>query len=157
MVSFVAAGYFWIGALCYVSSMIYRTTTHGEIPAQQAGTAGERLTSLGLPLALATLPVSAPIPFMVLWIGGTGNGFSWSRLIAVCLRRAFVNPPIWLNYVYLTLGTLALITQIAVLRRKLGTGWKRLFWTFALAGAMLLVGTIGLGFLISYALQALLP
>jgi hypothetical protein len=157
MASFVAAGYLWIGALCCVSNMIYGTTTHAETAAEKACTAGQRFTSLGSPVALTTILVSAPLPFMVLWIGDAGHGFSWSRLIAVCLRRGFVDPPIWLNYVYLALGTAALITQIAVLRRKLGAGWRRLFWTFALAGATVLVVTVGLGFLISFLLRTLFP
>lgn len=155
MISFVASGYLWIGALCYSSSMIYGTTAHRDTASEDP--ACHRFTSLGLPVALATIPVSAPIPFMVWWIGGTAQGFSWSHFVAVCLRRAFVDPPIWLNYAYLVLGTAVLVTQIAVLRKKLGTGWKRLSGILALAFGVLLVIVIVAGFLLSSVLQVLFP
>ena len=93
MLSFVAAGYLWIGALCFAANRFYTGMSPRRL--RGAGMAGGRFACLGLPLALATIPLSAPIPFMVLWIGDTGDGFSWSRFIAVCLRRAFVALPPW--------------------------------------------------------------
>jgi hypothetical protein len=73
MAVFVAAGHLWIGSLWCVSNQLTRTS--------------DRFRNLGLSVALGTIPLSLPIPFMVCWMGDTADGFSWSRFIAVCLRR----------------------------------------------------------------------
>lgn len=142
MAVFVAAGYLWIASLWHVSNRL--TGSH------------DRFIKLGLPLALATIPMSLPIPFMVIWMGGTSVGFVWSHFVSVCLRRAWVNPPIWLNYVYSGLAIVALTMQIAIIRRKWGGNWKRFLATLALAFGLLLVAAIGTGTLLSYPLSALL-
>jgi hypothetical protein len=140
MAVFVAAGYLWIASLWYVSNRL--TGSH------------DRFIRLGLPVALATTPVSLPIPFMVWWMGGTSDGFSWSHFVSVCLRRAWVHPPVWLNYIYFGLATAVLITQIAIIRRQWSGSWKRLLAALAVAFGILLVVAIGVGIVLSHPLRA---
>lgn len=140
MAVFVAAGYLWIASLWYASNRM--------------NGARDRFTTLGLPVALATIPISLPIPFMVWWMGSTNDGFSWSRFIAVCLRHAWVHPPIWLNCVYFGLAAIVLATQIAIIRKKWGGNRKRFFATLALAFGLLLVVAIAAGIVLSSPLRA---
>ena len=140
MTVFVAAGYLWIASLWHVANRLTETR--------------DRFLTLGLPVAVATVPISLPIPFMVWWMGGTSDGFTWSRFLSVCLRHAWVHPPVWLNYVYFGLSTVALITQIAIIRRKWRVKWKRFLGALALAFGTLLVAAIGAGIVLSYPLRA---
>jgi hypothetical protein len=142
MAVFVAAGYLWLASLWHTSKRLTGTR--------------DRFTTLGVPVALTTIPMSLPIPFMIWWMGGTNDGFSWSHFVSVCLRHAWVNPPIWLNYVYFGLAVIALAAQIAIIRRKWGGNWKRFLATIALAFILLLVVVIGAGTVLSYPLRAVL-
>jgi hypothetical protein len=153
MAVFAAAGYLWIAGLWYVSA---RLTAAAPLAAQPDGaTAHDGFARIAPAVAVSTLPLSVPIPFMVWWMGGTDGGFSWSRFVAVCLRHAWVSPPIWLNHVYFVLAAITLATQFTILRRQLRMNWKRLCVTFAVAFVMLLVISIASGTLLSYPLRLL--
>ncbi len=153
MVVFVAAGYLWIASLWHVSD---RLTGAATLAAGSDGAAAqERFARLGRSVAVSTLALSVPIPFMVWWIGGTDSGFSWSRFVAVCLRHGWVTPPIWLNHVYFVLATVTFVTQMVVIRRQWRMNWKRFCVTLGVAFVMLLVISIASGTLLSYPLRRL--
>jgi len=151
---FVVAGYLWIASLWVVSNRLAGTVPARPNHVRRLGRGHDRFTALGLSVAVATIPVSLPIPFMVRWMGGTRDGFHWSRFIAVCLRHGWVNAPIWLNYVYCALAGTAFIAQIVLLRRRWRINLKRTLITLAVAFGMLLVISIGAGLLLSYPLRA---
>jgi len=151
IVVFVTAGYLWIASLWYVSPKLTGPGTLASQP--DVATLPDRFAILGRSVALSTLPLAMPIPFMAWWMGSTDGGFSWSRFIAVCLRHAWVTPPSWLNHVYFVLATITLATQIVLVRRQLRMNWKRFSVAFALAFGTLVVISIASGTLLSYPLR----
>jgi len=154
MVSFLVAGYLWIGVLWVVSNkFVWSVQPNSE---EKGRTTTDRFASFGLAVALSTIALSVPVLFMVWWMGATDPGFSWSRFIAVCLRQEWVTPPIWLNYVYCALATVGLVAQIAVVRNRWTVGGKRLFRMFALACALLFLISISAGLILAFPLRALL-
>lgn len=155
MITFVLAGYIWIAAL-WCTFRVSARTGHAAPTYDEAPGAPNRFAALGLSVASATIPLSLPLPFMIRWMGTAGDGFSWSRFIAVCLRHAWVNPPMWLNYVYLGLGSVALVVQVVLVRRLWRVSWKRFLVTFAIAFCMALVVSIASGAILSLPLRAAL-
>ena len=156
MAAFLLAGYLWIVVLWFASRRILGAGSSGKDGCANAQTSDNRFAALGLSAALGAVPLSLPIPFMVWWMGSTDDGFSWSHFVSVCLRHAWVNPPVWLNYVYFGLGLAGFVLQIALFRRIWHTSGKRFFATYGLAIGVLLLSSIGVGLLVSYPLRTLL-
>lgn len=78
-------------------------------------------------LSLPAVFLALPGPWMA-WIAGTRNGeFTWDRMIAVALRRGFVDPWPWLTPMYVGLGLFAFAVQIAIYCR-LFRGTARQLW-----------------------------
>ena len=150
---FVASGYLWIASLWFVSNRVSCTSALRANP-ERFSTAHDRFTGLGLAVAIATIPLSLPLPFMIWWMGGGSRGFHWSRFIAMCLRHAWVTPPTWLNYIYFGLAAAAFVAQVAIVRRQFPVIRKRSFMTFAVAFGMLLLVSIASGLLLSFILPA---
>ncbi len=89
-------------------------------------------------LSLSAIPLALPGPWMA-WIAGTRNGeFAWERMVAVALRRGFVDPWPWLTPMYVGLGLLALVVQIAIYRR-LFRGTARQLWVLYPSAMIVLV------------------
>lgn len=66
------------------------------------------LSRLALLFALASLPLSIPMPYLV-WLAGFNFDGSWSfeRMLAVALRRGGLEPWWWLSPLYLSFGAVA--------------------------------------------------
>jgi hypothetical protein len=110
---FPMAGFLWSLLLCEVA----RRSGHDTIPPRL------RLASF---IALASLPLSLPLPYMVLVAGETAEGWHWQRMLDVALRRGNVSPWSWLSPLYFALGVAAFALHAEVLRRSFQHSWLRL-------------------------------
>ena len=102
MLVFPAAGFLWCAALHWVANR------------QQACRVS--FATLCAVMALGSLPMALPAPWMA-WIAAqTADGPTLERMIAVALRRGFVNPWPGLSPSYACLALLGLAWQIAAYR-----------------------------------------
>jgi hypothetical protein len=68
-------------------------------------------------VALCSLPLVVPGPWLMHIAGMTEAGFSWERMLAVALRRGGVNPWPGLNALYVGLGLVVVILEVLAYRR----------------------------------------
>ena len=111
MIAFPIAGILWVAALDRVARWLAL-----ERPAFERAL---------LTLALATVPLLLPAPWLAYRAGLTDGGFVFRRMLDVALRHGFVTPPSWLNPICFALGLVALGLQAhAYHRLYAGAGRK---------------------------------
>ena len=107
-------------------------------------------------LALCSLPLAIPGPWLMYIAGTTDQGFHWDRAIAVALRRGNISPWPGLNLLYVSLGVAVLVLQFIAYRRIIalrgGQAWRHT----AAAGIVLVVAAALIGAIAVIPLRALL-
>ena len=136
---FPLAGLFWVGALRWIAR-----TQEGR-PA---------FALLAMRLAVSSLPLSLPLPYMVLVAGETETGWALQRMLDVALRRGNVSPWPWLSPMYFALGTLAFIWHLRVLRTSFPAPLGAFARQTLLAGVLFVLAVAVTGSLASYPLRA---
>jgi hypothetical protein len=89
-------------------------------------------------LALCSLPLVIPGPWLMYVAGTTDAGFEWSRMIAVALRRGGVSPWPGLNALYVGLGIIVVALEIFAYRRTFSLRGLQA-WRHAAAAGILLI------------------
>lgn len=103
MIVFPIAGLLWVVAL--------RTL------AQRMGATPPPPAACAAAVAVASVPLVLPGPWMALIAAQVPDGLSWDTMLRVALRRANITPWPWLSPMYTSLGLVGLGLQIAVYRR----------------------------------------
>lgn len=114
----------------------------------------ERLPRLAWRLALCSLPLWLPAPYLMYLAGQTGEGWELARMVAVALRRGTLAPWPWLSPVYLALGIIALLLHVHLLRRSTALPWPTFLRNLLGAGLVYVVAVALLGSFLSFPLRA---
>lgn len=75
------------------------------------------VSALAARLALSSLPLSLPMPYMMFAAGQTPGGWQLQRMLDVALRRGNIPVWPWLSPMYFALGVVAFALHVWVLRR----------------------------------------
>lgn len=140
MVVFPVSGVLWVGVLSLTSPYFDGRRANFSYTLLRFG--------------LASLPLSAPGPFLAYLAGSKGHGFEWSRMVAVALRREGLSTGAWLTPLYVGLAMAALGLQIYYYRVAFDVKGKNA-WSHFLTGAVLMtLIAAGLGTLAGIPLRA---
>jgi hypothetical protein len=132
VLSFVAAGWVWIGTLQTLARRMGLSANVGGI---------------SISVALGAAPLLLPAPWVGWALAQTPAGASWEQFVAACLRREFTGAPVALTPVYFTAALMALAVEVALLRRQAACPTRRvLLWIGAsLVGATVLTALLAAG------------
>jgi hypothetical protein len=106
-----------------------------------------------LAMALTSLPLILPGPVLAYLAGNTAQGFSWDHMLAVALRRAWVQPPNWLNPLYALLAIVSWGLQIHLYRKVFHVFGKKAWYHYLSSLLLLLLTVCGIGSLTSIPLH----
>jgi hypothetical protein len=137
---FPIAGFLWSLLLCEVARRSGQATNPERA----------RLAAM---IALASLPLSLPLPYMMFVAGETVEGWQLQRMLDVALRRGNVSPWPMLSPVYFTLGVAAIALHAAMLRHSFQYGWLRLLRHTGLTAVVFLLAVALSGTAASYPLR----
>jgi hypothetical protein len=136
VLSFVVAGWVWIGTLRAWARRVGLSVNVG---------------SVSFSVALGAVPLLLPAPWVGWALAQTPAGASWEQFIAACLRREFTGAPVALTPVYFTAALVALAVEVALLRRHAACPLRRvLLWigaSLAVAAALTALLAAGVGVL----------
>ncbi len=140
IVVFPVAGLLWSGVLTWTAP--FAGGRRGDAPRVCLG------------IALAALPLAAPLPFLTWFAGQVDGRFEFARMMAVALRRGWRMPPDWLSPVVLMLALVGLGVQWWVYRRMLAVPPRRALAHYAGAAAVYFVAVTASAVLVAVPLRA---
>ncbi len=142
LIAFPLAGFIWTAIL----------------PRTYRGTAATQPSThrLAMRLALTSLPLSLPMPYMMLVAGQANGGWQFQRMIDVALRRGNVSPWPWLSPMYLVLGLVAFGLHVWVFRHSFPQAALPQLRHFLVSCIAFVFSVAVIGALASYPLRALL-
>jgi len=112
------------------------------------------LGRVALLVALTSVPLVLPLPYMTWVAGKTGAGFDARHMLAVALRHDGIPPWPALSPMYFALGLVSMGLQVAVYRRAFSARGKQAWLHFLAAAIAATLGACMVGALAAVPLRA---